>query len=211
MTTISVVIPTYNRPDQLLGRALPSVLAQTMNDQEIIVVGDGTDEDTILAMREFVRQNDNAQFYNLDHFAYPEDHERAWGLYGLNAINYGLDQATGDWIAVLGDDDEFTPDHHATLLEAAERTGADHVYGLSNTYKNGAFTGQQYGAWPPGDGQLATGANIFRASMGYRFDLNCWDRGLTGDADLWTRMRKDGVKFHFEPRVVHHYWRSWPP
>ncbi len=206
---ISVIIPTYNRPEQLLQRALPSVFAQD-GDQEILVVGDGTDEASAAGVRELMRTHDNLWFWNLPHYPYPEDHDTAWGLYGLEAINFGIDRAQGEWIAVLGDDDEFTLNHHRSLLEAAYLTGANHVYGISTTVKNGIYTGQNYGSWPPGDAAFANGANLWLRDLGYRFDLNCWDRGLTGDADLWTRMFADGVKFHFEPVLVHLYHRSWP-
>lgn len=210
MTKVSVVIPTFQRPAELLERALPSVFAQTMQDQEILVIGDGTDEVSVAGVRDLMRTHDNLWLWNLPHFVYPEDHERAWGLYGLEAINFGLDRAQGEWIAVLGDDDEFTSDHHEILLKAAERTGADHVYGVSNTYKDGHFTGQQYGRFPPGDGAFTNGSNLYKASLNFRYDLNCWDRGLTGDADLWTRMFEAGVKFSFIPEIVHKYHRSWP-
>ena len=208
---VSVIIPTYNRPALLFDRALASMFAQTLADQEVLVVGDGTDGETVERMEALCAENRFVRFWNLPHYPYPEDHDTAWGLYGLVALNWGLDHAVGKWIAVLGDDDEFTPDHHEVLIAAAERTGADHVYGISNTIRNGAFTGQQYGAWPPGGGQLANGANLYRRSLEYRYDLGCWTRGRPGDADLWTRMHEDGVKFHFEPRVVHRYHRNWPP
>ena len=210
VTLVSVVIPTYNRPEQLLNRALPSVFDQRVDDQEILVIGDGTDSETEAGVRELMKAHDNLWFWNLPHFPYPEEHEKAWGLYGLEAINFGLDRAQGEWIAVLGDDDEFLPNHHSDLLIAAAKTGADHVYGISAAYKNGQFIGQEYGAWPPGDAQLANGANLWRRSLGYRFALDCWDRGKTGDADMWTRMYADGVKFHFEPVLVHKYHRGWP-
>lgn len=203
---ISVIIPTYNRTELLLNRALPSVFGQIMDDQEVLVVGDGTEEETVTALSNDPR----VRFWNLPHYPYPESHELAWGIYGLEALNWGLDHAQGEWIAVLGDDDEFTPNHHATLLTAAERTGADHVYGISMTVKYGIETGQKYGTWPPGDGAFCNGANIYRASLGYRYDLTCTQRGITGDADLWTRMRNDGVKFHMENRLVHRYHRNWP-
>jgi len=43
MTLVSVVIPTYNRPQLLMTRSLPSVMAQTHEELDIHVVGDGTD------------------------------------------------------------------------------------------------------------------------------------------------------------------------
>jgi glycosyltransferase involved in cell wall biosynthesis len=208
---ISAILPTYNRADLLTERALPSVFAQTLwPEQEVLVVGDGTDEETVAAVTEMQRHHSELRFWNLPRYDYPEDHDRAWGLYGLAALNWGLDRAQGEWIAVLGDDDEWLPNHHQVLLDAANQSGADHVYGISEAYKNGRSIGQRYGAWPPGDGQLANGANLWRRSLGYRFALDCWDRGLTGDADMWTRMYADGVKFEFVPRIVHRYHRNFP-
>lgn len=209
MTLVSVVIPTYNRADLLVNRALPSVFRQTMwPEQEVIVVGDGTDQATVDAIAEEQKHHEELRFWNLPHDDYPEDYGRAWGLFGLRALNFGIDQAVGEWIAVLGDDDEFMPEHHEVLLASA--AGYDHVYGISDAYKNGKRTGQQYGRWPPGDAALANGANLWRRELGYRFALDCWDRGLTGDADMWTRMYANGVKFRFIQKVVHKYHRHWP-
>lgn len=207
---ISVIIPTYQRCRLLMDRAIPSVFAQTVTDWELLVVGDGTDEQTVAEMTALAASDARVRFWNLPHATYPDNHAEAWGLYGLVALNWGLDHATGDWIAVLGDDDEFLPAHHDILLDAAARTGADHVYGISETYKGGRNIGQRYGSWPPGDGAFCNGANLYRASLGYRYDLDCGSRGRTGDADLWLRMFEDGVTFHFEPKVVHRYHRNHP-
>lgn len=201
---ISVIIPTYNRTRLLVERCLPSVFAQTVQDQEIIVVGDGTEQATVDAMAYLPP----IRFWNLPHQDYPSDFTHRWGLLGLNALNFGLDQAKGEWIAVLADDDEWTSDHHEVLLAASD--GFDHVYGMADTYKHGKPTGQMYGAWPPGPGQFCNGANLWQRSLDYRFGLDCWDRNLPGDADLWTRMVADGVRFRFVPQTVLHYHRNWP-
>ena len=201
---ISVIIPTYNRCALLMGRAIPSVLAQTVTDWEAHIVGDGTDAETCEAMAALCASDPRFRFTNLPHQEYPTDKWHRWALVGLASLNHGLDTARGEWIAVLGDDDEWTPDHHETLLRVADCTGADHVYGVSV-----APTGQRWGAWPPGDGQLANGANLYRASLGYRYDLACTTRGRTGDADLWLRMVADGVRFAMTDQIVHHYYPSW--
>jgi len=137
---VSVIIPTYNRPELLTQRALPSVFKQTVQDFEVLVVGDGTDATTCDLMENW--PDDRLRFWNLPHYDYPDDHFSHWGLMGLAALNHGLDQAQGEWIAVLGDDDEFVPAHHQILLDAARTSGADHVYGVSQTWKKGVFTGQ---------------------------------------------------------------------
>ena len=205
---ISVIIPTYNRTEFLCQRALPSVLNQTYQDFEIIVVGDGTEPGTGERIEEL--NDSRIRFYNLPRFQYPEDHHLRWGLSGLAARNYGLDHAKGEYIAALDDDDEMLPDALETLLPQLVDGSADFVYGISETYKEGRSIGQFYGRYPPGDGALCNGAYVYLASLPYRFDLDCFSRGLAGDADMWTRMWTGGVRFSFLPRIVHRYHRNFP-
>lgn len=201
---ISVIVPTYNRTRLLMERCLPSVVAQTVDDWECHVVGDGTEQATVGEMADLCARDPRFRFTNLPHYEYPADPRARWGTVGLAALNLGLDYARGDWIAVLADDDEWTPDHHEVLLRAQAESGADHVYGIAE-----ASDGQRWGAWPPGDGQLANGANLYRASLPYRYDVRAMRlAGRTGDADLWLRMVAGGVRFHFTPRVVHRYHPS---
>jgi glycosyltransferase involved in cell wall biosynthesis len=200
---ISVIIPTYNRTRLLMERCIPSVLAQTAGEMEIHVIGDGTEEDTVREMEAL--KDPRIRFTNLPHQSYSTDARTRWGTVGLVSLNYGLDHAQGEWIAVIADDDEWVPEHNEILLRAAEESGADHVYGISMN----PVTGQTWGIWPPGDGNLANGANLYKASLPYRYDMRCMDdRGLTGDADMWLRMVAGGVKFYFTPEVVHHYYPS---
>lgn len=206
---ISIIIPTFNRTRLLMDRAIPSVLAQTNPDWECLVVGDGTEVATEIEMRDLISRDDRFRFWNLAHDVYPLAQEQAWGLYGLTALNFGLDWARGEWISVLNDDDEFTPDHNSYLLSAAF-PGAEFVYGMSDTYKNGSPIGQLYGKYPPGDGSVTQGSYIYKRSLEYRYRHDCYMRGHNGDADMWLRMWDGGVKFSFVQRIVHHYHRNYP-
>src|SRR5438445_3074542 len=92
---VSVVIPTLNRP-KLLLRAIDSVLRQTHQEIEIIVVVDGPEPDTVSAVRAV---NDP----RLQLIVNPQS------LAAAGARNAGADHATGEWIAFLDDDDEWLP------------------------------------------------------------------------------------------------------
>jgi glycosyltransferase involved in cell wall biosynthesis len=98
---ISVVIPVLNRPDELRV-AIQSVLAQTMQDLEIIVVDDGSTDDTqTIAV---------AQKYSAQH---PEkirfiQHPHNQGVSA--ARNTGIAAARGEFIALLDSDDTWYPD-----------------------------------------------------------------------------------------------------
>ena len=92
---VSVVIPTLNRP-KLLLRAIDSVLRQTHQEIEVIVVVDRPDPDTISAVRS--RDDSRLQLLVNPH-----------PLTAAGARNVGADHATGEWIAFLDDDDEWLP------------------------------------------------------------------------------------------------------
>jgi hypothetical protein len=77
----------------------------------------------------------------------------------------------------------------------------DFCYGISQSPR-----GQQWGAWPPGCGQIANGAYVYRGkARDYRYDLDCLSRGRNGDEDMWIRMYEEGVTFALVSRVVHRY------
>lgn len=201
---ISVVIPTYNRPDLLTRRCLPSVFAQTKPPHEILVVGDGTDAETARLMGAEPR----VRFWNLPRPDYPDDPSVRWAIAGAAAINFGLDHATGDWVCVLCDDDEIAPAHHQVLLERSD--DADVVYGYSEA------PGHLYGSYPPRALDIVQGSYLMRASLGYRADPECVTRGRTWDADLWHRLFADRRRFVRVPYLVHRmhpssggYPREW--
>jgi glycosyltransferase involved in cell wall biosynthesis len=200
---VSIIIPTYQRRDLLINRSLPSALAQTHTDIEVLVVGDGTDDATVQAMSQVT--DPRVRFWNLPHASYPTNPHARWQLLGIEALNFGLEQARGEWIAVLGDDDRLEPDMLDVLL--AESDGYDVVYGQS-LIEDG--TGRIYGTWPPGHAAFTDGANL-RRNQGYRYDRDCILRHLPEDADLWIRMLADGRKFRLVERIVHHYYPAGPP
>jgi glycosyltransferase involved in cell wall biosynthesis len=92
---ISAVIPTRNRPEQLL-RAVRSVLAQTIKDLEVIVVIDGQDPASTKALSTI------------------DDSRLRWTELSVSgggnaARNIGVSMAKGEWVAFLDDDDEWLP------------------------------------------------------------------------------------------------------
>jgi glycosyltransferase involved in cell wall biosynthesis len=91
----SVLVPTRNRVD-MLERAISSVMAQTFQDFELIVVDDGSGDDT----QRYLNQLDDARIRVLRH-------EAAKGA--AAARNAGIKIASGKYISFLDDDDECLP------------------------------------------------------------------------------------------------------
>lgn len=107
----SVVIPVYNRA-RLVGDTIQSVLAQTEQDFEIIVVDDGSTDDPQSAVKSF--GDPRVVFLRQDNGG------------GGKARNTGIDAAKGRFIAFLDSDDRFLPHHLAAmraLLEGSINTG----------------------------------------------------------------------------------------
>lgn len=92
MTSVSVVIPTYNRCG-LLSRALKSVFDQSVSIYEVIVVDDGSTDGTLDYLRDLALHEPRLRIVEVDHG-------------GANrARNAGISNATGEWVAFLDSDD----------------------------------------------------------------------------------------------------------
>ncbi len=109
---ISVIIPTYNRR-QLIGRAIESVLAQTYQPAEIIVVDDGSTDGT----SEWI--NDNFPKLRAIQLCGGFEPSQRQSNQGVSAArNTGINMAAFDWIAFLDSDDEWLPDKLEKQVEA---------------------------------------------------------------------------------------------
>ena len=104
---VSVIVPTYNRPERL-REALHSILAQTLQDFEIIVVNDGGRD--AAAVIDALPHGGRITYVK---------HDRNRGL--AASRNTGLRLAQGTYIAYLDDDDRFYPDHLGALVETLEQ------------------------------------------------------------------------------------------
>lgn len=101
---ISIIITTHNRED-LLPRAINSVLKQTYRNIEIIIVDDGSSDSTENIVQNYLNQHKNIKYIK---------HEKALG--GNAARNSGIKNANGIFVSGLDDDDEFTPNRIETLI-----------------------------------------------------------------------------------------------
>lgn len=210
---VSVVIPTYDNYELLRERAIPSVLAQTYQNFEVVVVGDGAPEQARLAVEAF--DDPRVTFYNLPYRGpYPEDPETAWFVYGVPAYNEGARRAQGRWIAVLDDDDAFRPHHLEMLLERARRDRFELVYGrLLVRFADGSET--TIGRFPPEMGQFAEQSALYHAGLRDIFERELADAafGLPSDWALCLRMMEAGVRIGMRDDVIVDYYpsRSWTP
>lgn len=110
---VSVVIPTRDRPHLLTARALRSALAQTLKAIEVIVVVDGPDPATLEALE--AQADPRLRVLSLPTNVGPAE-----------ARNVGVRHAHAPWVALLDDDDEWSPDKLERQLQTAQRSGLRH-------------------------------------------------------------------------------------
>lgn len=118
---ISVIIPTYNW-STALRCSIRSVLLQTRQDFEVLVVGDGCTDDSEAVVSAF--GDTRLRWFNLD-----RNFGSQWA-----ANNFALEHARADWVAYLGHDDIWYPTHLDSILRTAERRGAEVVTSTAVLY-----------------------------------------------------------------------------
>lgn len=103
MHLVSVIIPTYNRA-QLIGRAIQSVLNQTYKNFELLIIDDGSDDNTEDVINAFA----DARIFLFKH-------EKKCGA--NVARNTGVKIAKGEYLAFLDSDDEWLPTFLESVLD----------------------------------------------------------------------------------------------
>lgn len=109
---IDVVIPTYNRA-RTLGRAIDSVLAQTLPVHQVIVIDDGSTDQTAALLATYIVKDPRVLYIRGAHAGAPA------------ARNLGITKATGELLAFQDSDDEWDPRLLETLFPLL--SGPNHV------------------------------------------------------------------------------------
>jgi glycosyltransferase involved in cell wall biosynthesis len=187
MPRVSVIIPAYHHA-ALIGKAIDSVLAQTYRDFEIVVVNDGSPDDTEEVLRPYIESGKI-------HYIRQENQGAA------AARNRGVEMAEGELLAFLDDDDRWPSDKLEWQVAAIEATDTVVVGGVNDgerciclnessgvdTYQTlptySFFTRNPFGS----PGQTLIRRTAFDAVNG--FDPDIWG---VDDLDIWIRLSRMG-------------------
>ncbi len=200
LPTVSVIIPTYKHCDFVLA-TLDSVFTQTFTDYEVIVVNDGSPDDTGSLLKPLAEAG---------RICYVEQENQGQGA----ARNLGIAQARGEFVALLDDDDLWPPDKlewQVACLRA--NPAAVMAYGYRETFgteagsihpEENAPSGQVWTAFLQSNCITSPGQTLIRAAalkvIG-GFDPSLWG---TDDWDLYIRLAKQG-DFVYEHRPALFY------
>jgi glycosyltransferase involved in cell wall biosynthesis len=126
---------------------------------------------------------------------------------GVTPVNVGLKIASGDWIAHLDDDDEFSEEHLEVLLNYALDNDYEVVYGVEEMEKlDGSWV--KIGTPILRDG-ICRSSSLYRAYLKcFEYDINSWKMKEPADFNLWRRMERAGVKIGFINVVVGKHYKE---
>ena len=116
MSTVSIIVPVYKVEDYI-RECLDSILAQTYPYFELILVDDGSPDNCGRICDDYAKRDNRIKVV----------HKVNGGI--SSARNAGLEVAKGEWIMHVDGDDWIEPDMIESLIEAAQITGADMVFG----------------------------------------------------------------------------------
>tara|TARA_B110001469_G_scaffold126247_2_gene143424 strand:+ start:2838 stop:3770 length:933 start_codon:yes stop_codon:yes gene_type:complete len=201
MTKVSIIIPAYGHAEYIL-EALKSVFWQTYNDFEVIVVNDGSPDNTEEVLAEYI-ESEKIRYIL----------QQNQGV--ATARNTGLERATGEFVAFLDDDDVWPEDKLAQQVQLIESCDAVMVGGTCKIYAPGDgsqnldrtenscevlatidfFSGNPFTS----PGQTLIRKSALDAIGGYNSAI--WG---VDDLDLWIRLSRIG-EIHYYRRVVLYY------
>lgn len=203
---VSVLMLTYNRP-QFIGMAIESILSQEHREWELLVVHDGPNQEIPALMAEWRKRDDRIRYLHRDVPGNIAD-----------ACNYGLAQASGEYIAVLDDDDYWAcPDKLSKQIAFLDRDrghvgcgggvivvdpeGREHMRylkpELDEQIKRRALLANP----------LAHSSAIYRREAALQ--VGGYDASLAGfqDWDFWLKLGKTGKLYNFLEYLL--YYRVW--
>ncbi|PQV63691.1 Glycosyl transferase family 2 [Abditibacterium utsteinense] len=178
---VSVIIPTYNCSGEFLIEAIESALNQTYSPLEVIVVDDGSTNDTAAIV---ARYGDRVRYVYKENGGTP------------SARNVGMSYAKGELVSLLDHDDRWLPTKIEKQVPYFEQVDVGLVHGGARFFRteSGEITGESLPApvlsfhdlvaWCP----VCCGTTMFRKSV--VDDLGGFDESLRGtdDWDLWIRI-----------------------
>ena len=180
---VSIVIPTYNQ-SQFVNEALESVLSQSFQNFEIIVINDGSTDNTKAVLSNF---NDHIQIINQENKGLSE------------ARNKGIQKARGDFIAFLDSDDLWVPEKLESQMKLL-RNNPEFLWCYSDAEVFDSETGQT---------QYLYSQLYEHLYSGCIFNYLILENFIASPTPIVHRDVFEGVGLFFDNRIVAEDWDMW--
>lgn len=183
---ISVIVPCYNQ-EKYIKECLDSLVSQTFKDYEVIVIDDGSTDDSAEIVNEYVKHNKNIRLIR----------QANQGV--VVARNNAIKQAQGTYIYPLDADDVISPFFLEKLYAAMEENKGDVIYSDVEYFglKNGLFLKKEPNVWNMSVGNQIVVSALYRKSDWEKYggyDENM-KNGLE-DWEFWLNFIEDKKFFY---------------
>ncbi len=183
---ISIVMPSLNC-EQFIGQAIKSVQEQTFANWELLIVDNGSEDNTPVIAAQAAESDLRIR-------CLVEDRKRSVAM----ARQRALQEARGEWIAFLDSDDIWEPDKLQIQMETAQSTGSSFLF-TASTFMNSDGTQRDYVMHVPeqiGYPEILKQNLISCSSVLVRRELleNCFqetDNDVSDDFAAWIRILRD--------------------
>lgn len=202
----SIVIPTFNRADHLT-RCLESLKSQTFDNFEVIIVDDGSTDNTYDVVKLY------KEYLNLTY-----QYQANWGG-PAKPRNIGINLSRGDWVCFLDSDDWWYPDKLKTTLEYLSK--GDILYHNLDIYttKGKKLFRKSIGRRVSSPvfidliingNAISNSSAVVKKTLLERVGGLCEDKNLIAveDSDLWLMLGKISDRFYYIPRSLGGYWMN---
>lgn len=206
---VSISVPVYNA-GKYLRQCLDSLVNQTLHDIEIVVVNDGSTDNSEAICREYAERDPRVKLICKENGG------------SASARQAALDASKGKYICSCDADDRVEPDAYELLYKKAEETNADIVLCDSwSEYPDGRSVASVYGKEPHNRKDLLDDAlngrfpcqvwnKMFRREIFNKYALS-WEPGINlGEDFLMTlKLLQHDVKVVYLPAPLYHYRREF--
>jgi len=197
MPKVSVILTVYNKP-QWLRQCIDSVLAQTFDDWELIVLEDNSPNQEVKNILEQYSSNEKIKIYYSD----VTEEDRYKTARYATLINHGVrNMSSGEYISYLTDDDFYYPNRLEKMAKMLDITGVPIVYGNQQVVDadgNPSGIRETQGildsAWNIVDhNSVMHRRDVFFEAEGWPDSPDIWGGA---DAHFWERVTSLGHKFY---------------
>ncbi len=114
MSKVSIIVPAYNA-EAYLRQCLDSIVAQTLEEIQIICINDGSKDKTLTIMQEYASKDNRVLVVDKPNTGYG------------HSMNVGISQATGEYVGIVESDDYVLPDMYRALYGLAKEHDLDFI------------------------------------------------------------------------------------
>lgn len=184
MVKVSIIVPVYN-VEKYIRQCLESLINQTLQDIEIIIVNDGTKDKSIEVINDIIETNKKIVLLN----------KQNGGI--SSARNYGLRHATGEYISFVDSDDYVDNDYIEKLYEKAKEFDLDIVVGSHTRLEYDCRLVKKVRNKKLYSNKASTGEEFLCKQLGLLdYGIEIWD-------DLYRRQLLLDENLYFHEGIIH--------